>query len=400
VTALDDAQALADDLVELRHRLHREPEVGLDLPRTQEKVLDALDGLPLEVTTGRSLSSVVGVLRGERPGPTVLLRGDMDALPLEERLDVEYRSTVDGAMHACGHDLHTSMLIGAARILAGRRSDLAGNVVFMFQPGEEGWDGAGHMLDEGLLDVAGDGHRPAAAYALHVFSSMWPRGMFVTRPGPLMSRSDAFFVTVTGRGGHGSAPHRAKDPLPAACEMVNAIEVMLTRRIDAFDVAVVTVGTFHAGTRRNIIPDTAGFEATVRTFDDGVRDIVRQGCIEVCEGIAAAHGLEVDARFEGEYPATINDDDEAAFAGDVAAELFGPDRFTEMERPLTGSEDFSRVIAAVPGAMIFLGAALGERDPETAPNNHSPEAGFDDSVIADGTALYAELALRRLARGA
>jgi hippurate hydrolase len=398
VTVLEDAEALADDLVDLRHRLHREPEVGLDLPRTQEKVLEALDGLPLEVTTGRSLSSVVGVLRGERSGPTVLLRGDMDGLPLQERLDVDFRSTVDGAMHACGHDLHTSMLVGAARILAGRRSELAGNVVFMFQPGEEGWDGAGHMLDEGLLDVAGD--RPAAAYALHVFSSMWPRGMFVTRPGPMLSRSDAFFVAVTGRGGHGSAPHRAKDPLPAACEMVNALEVMITRRVDAFDVAVVTVGTFHAGTRRNIIPDTVSFEATVRTFDDDVRDIVRRGCIEVCEGIAAAHGLEVDARFEGEYPATINDDDEAAFAGEVAAELFGPDRFTEMERPLTGSEDFSRVIAAVPGAMVFLGAALGDRDPETAPNNHSSEAGFDDSVIADGTALYAELALRRLARGA
>jgi amidohydrolase len=397
VSVLADAEALADDLVELRHRLHREPEIGLDLPRTQEKVLDALDGLPLEVTTGQTLTSVVGVLRGERAGPTVLLRGDMDALPLQERLDVDHRSTVDGAMHACGHDLHTSMLVGAARILAGRRSDLAGNVVFMFQPGEEGWDGAGHMLDEGLLDVAGD--RPAAAYALHVFSSMWPCGTFVTRPGPLMARSDAFFVTVTGRGGHGSAPHRARDPLPAACEMVNAIEVMLTRRVDAFDVAVVTVGSFHAGTRRNIIPDTAGFEATVRTFDDGVRDIVRRGCIEVCEGIAAAHGLEVDARFEGEYPATINDEAEAAFAGEVVSEVFGPDRYSEMERPLTGSEDFSRVIAAVPGAMVFLGAALPDRDPETAPNNHSPEAGFDDAVIADGAALYAELALRRLARG-
>jgi amidohydrolase len=269
--------------------------------------------------------------------------------------------------------------------------------VFMFQPGEEGWDGAGHMLAEGLLDAAGD--RPAAAYAIHVFSSLWPAGMFVTRPGALMAASDAFFVTVKGRGGHGSAPHRARDPVPAACEMVNALEVMLTRQVDPFDVAVITVGSFHAGTRRNIIPETASFDATVRTFDEDVREIVRRGCIEVCEGIAAAHGLEVDAHFEGEYPTTINDDVEAGFAGEVVTDVFGADRFTAIERPLTGSEDFSRVIAAVPGAMVFLGAALPGRDPETAPNNHSPEAGFDDAMIADGATLYAELALRRLARG-
>ncbi len=397
VTVLDDARALAADLTDLRHRLHREPEIGLDLPRTQEKVLAALDDLPIEVTTGTALTSVVGVLRGGRPGPTVLLRGDMDALPVDERLDLPYRSTIDGAMHACGHDLHTTMLLGAARILAGRRAELPGDVVFMFQPGEEGWDGAGHMLEEGLLAAAGE--RPVAASAIHVFSSLWPRGLFVTRPGPLMAASDGLYVTVHGRGGHGSAPHRANDPLPAACEMVNALEVMLTRRIDPFDVAVITVGSFHAGTRRNIIPDTATFDATVRTFEPAVRETVRQGCIDVCEGIAAAHGLEVDARFEGEYPVTVNDDTEATFAGEVAAEVFGADRFAEIERPLTGSEDFSRVVEAVPGAMMFLGATLPDRDPETAPNNHSPEAGFDDAVIADGTALYAELALRRLGRG-
>jgi hippurate hydrolase len=398
VTVLDDAQALAGDLTELRHRLHREPEIGLDLPRTQEKVLDALDGLPIDVSTGEALSSVVGVLRGERPGPTVLLRGDMDALPVHEEVDVSFRSDVDGAMHACGHDLHTSMLVGAARILAARRADLAGNVVFMFQPGEEGWDGAGRMLDEGLLDAAGDGNRPSAAYAIHVFSAPWPRGQFVCRPGPLLAASDALFVTVKGRGGHGSAPHRALDPVPAACAMVTALEVMLSRRVDPFEVAVLTVGSFHAGTRRNVIPDTATFEATIRTFDGSVRETVRRSCIEVCEGIAAAHGLEVDARFEGEYPTTINDDAEAGFVGEVVADMFGADRYTELPRPITGSEDFSRVIAAVPGAMVFLGATVGDQDPVTAPYNHSPQAGFDDSVIADGTALYAELALRRLAR--
>jgi hippurate hydrolase len=397
MTVLEDTRAMAGDLTDLRRRFHREPEIGLDLPRTQEKVLAALQGLPLEVTTGRSLSSVVAVLRGGKPGPTVLLRGDMDALPVTEQVDVDYRSAVDGAMHACGHDLHTTMLLGAAGVLSLGQADLAGNVVFMFQPGEEGWDGAGHMLAEGLLDSAGE--RPVAAYAIHVASSMFPQGMFVTRPGPMLAASDGLFVTVKGAGGHGSAPHRALDPIPAACEMVTALQTMVTRRVDAFDTAVVTVGTFHAGTRRNVIPDSATFEATVRTFDPAVRDRVRAASIQVCQGIAAAHGLEVEARYDGEYPVTVNDDAEAAFAGEVAAELFGAERYREMERPLTGSEDFSRVLGAVPGAMVFLGAVPPERDPETAPNNHSPKAAFDDAVLADGAALYAELALRRLARG-
>jgi amidohydrolase len=395
MTVLEDAVAMAGDLRELRRGLHRRPEIGLDLPRTQERVLSELDGLPIDVTTGQSLTSVTGVLRGGRPGPTVLLRGDMDALPVTEQVDVDYRSETDGTMHACGHDLHTTMLVGAARLLAARRADLAGNILFMFQPGEEGWDGAGHMLAEGLLDAAGD--RPAAAYALHVAGSMWPRGMFVTRPGPFLAASDGLFVTVKGAGGHGSAPHRAKDPVPAACEMVTALQTMLTRRIDPFDTAVITVGSFHAGTRRNVIPESATFEATVRTFESAVRDRVRESSVRVCEGIAAAHGLEVDAHYEGEYPVTVNDAGEAFFAGSVAAELFGADRYAEMNRPLTGSEDFSRVLDAVPGAMLFLGATPPDRDPATAPNNHSPHAAFDDAVLADGAALYAELALRRLA---
>lgn len=396
MTVLDDARSMAGDLAELRHRLHREPEVGLDLPRTQEKVLEALDDLPLEVSTGESLTSVTAVLRGGLPGPTVLLRGDMDGLPLTEKVDTGFRSELDGAMHACGHDLHTSMLVGAARLLAARRADLAGNILFMFQPGEEGWDGAGHMLAEGLLDAAGE--RPAAAYALHVFSAMWPKGMFVTGPGPLMAASDSLNVTVKGAGGHGSAPHRANDPVPAACEMVTALQNMLTRRVDPFDTAVITVGSFHAGTRANIIPETATFDATIRTFDSAVRDRIREASVRLCEGIASGHGLEVDARYNTEYPTTVNDVVEATFAGQVAAEVFGADRFGEIERPLTGSEDFSRVIQAVPGAMVFLGATLPDRDPETAPANHSPYAAFDEDVLADGTALYAELALRRLAR--
>lgn len=392
---LDDARMMADDLGTLRHALHREPEIGLDLPRTQEKVLAALDGLPLEVSTGKTVSSVTAVLRGGRPGPVVLLRGDMDALPVTEQVDVPFRSQIDGAMHACGHDLHTSMLVGAARLLADRREELTGTVIFMFQPGEEGHNGAGFMLDEGVLDAAGE--RPVAAYALHVMSGLWPQGTFVSRPGPLLAASDGFRVTVRGAGGHGSAPHRAKDPVPAACEMVTSLQTFLSRNIDPFDTAVLTVGSFHAGTRRNVIPEEAEFDATVRTFRPEVRDVIAAGAPRMCEGIAAAHGLDVDAEYTAEYPVTVNSEAEAGFAGTVAAETFGDDRYEVAENPITGSEDFSRVLEQVPGAMVFLGAALEGRDYATAPNNHSPYAAFDDAVLPDGTALYARLAAQRLA---
>lgn len=389
-----DARAMADELSALRQDLHREPEIGLQLPRTQERVLEALDGLPLKITTGESLTSVTAVMRGEQPGPVVVLRGDMDALPVHEQVDLSYRSRVDGAMHACGHDLHTTMLVGAARLLAAQRDRLAGSLVLMFQPGEEGYDGAGHMLREGVLDAAGAA--PDAAYALHVMSARWPRGTFVTRPGPLLAASDRLTVTVRGQGGHGSAPHRAKDPVPAACEMVTALQTFLSRSVDAFDPTVLTVGTFHAGSRHNIIPDDAQFVATVRSFRSEVREVLAEGAPRVCEGIAAAHGLSVDVEYTTEYPVTVNAAQEAAYAGGVVAEHFGEDRFTLAEQPITGSEDFSRVLDQVPGAMVFLGATPADRDHERAPDNHSPHAAFDDAVLSDGAALYAQLAAGRL----
>jgi amidohydrolase len=209
VPVRDEAAKLAGEIAELRHAIHREPEIGLDLPKTQAKVLAALDGLPLEISTGRALSSVTAVLRGRgaRRGPVVLLRGDMDALPVTEETGLPYASAVPGAMHACGHDLHTAMLAGAARLLSARQADLPGTVIFMFQPGEEGHAGARHMIDEGVLDAAG--RRPAAAYALHVTSNKLPCGMFSTRPGPMLAAADQITVTVHGRGGHASQPHRA-----------------------------------------------------------------------------------------------------------------------------------------------------------------------------------------------
>jgi hippurate hydrolase len=387
-----DAQELAPELAELRRAIHREPELGLVLPRTQEKVLGALDGLGLELTLGTSLNSVTGVLRGGRPGPTVLLRGDMDALPLRERAvhDVQV-SRFDGVMHACGHDLHTSMLVGAARLLSARRESLAGNVLFMFQPGEEGEDGAGHMLAEGLLDAAGSA--PDAAYALHVLSYQIPRGVFTAKAGPLMASCADLRVTVRGKGGHGSAPYRSNDPIPAACEMVTAIQTAVTRKFDIFDPIVVTVGSFHGGTKENIIPETVHFDATVRTFSQATQERVRPVLLDLIHGIARAHGLEVDASFEGLYPVTVNNATAVDTVQRTVGELFGEERFERMPNPLAGAEDFSRVLERVPGAMVFLGAAIEGRDAETAPSNHSPEAAFDDSVLPDGAALLAQLAL-------
>jgi hippurate hydrolase len=391
----EDATSLRDELVELRRELHRIPEVGLNLPRTQERVLAALDGLPLEISTGKDLSSVTAVLRGGHPGPAVLLRGDMDGLPVTERSGEEFASVHEGAMHACGHDLHMAGLVGAARLLSARREELAGDVVFMFQPGEEGFDGAGHMIREGVLDAAGT--PLVGAYGLHVFSSQFARGVFTARPGALMAASDGLFVRVLGAGGHGSAPHRALDPVPAACAMVTALQTMVTRRFDVFDPVVVTVGTFHAGTKRNIIPDEATFEATVRSFSPAARERIAEYAVRVCQDIAGAHGVRVEVDFEPEYPVTVNDAGEHDFLADTVRETFGEQRYADLDNPLPGSEDFSRVLEAVPGAYVFLGAHYGD-DPEATANNHSPLAAFDDSVLGDGAALLAELAVRRLAR--
>jgi hippurate hydrolase len=300
-------------------------------------------------------------------------------------------SRFDGVMHACGHDLHTSMLVGAARLLAARREQLAGNVVFMFQPGEEGEDGAGHMLAEGVLDAAGA--TPDAAYALHVFSNQIPRGVFTAKAGPLMASCADLRVTVRGKGGHGSSPYRANDPIPAACEMVTAIQTAVTRKFDIFEPVVVTVGSFHGGTKENIIPETVHFDATVRTFSQATQEKVRPVLLNLIEGIAHAHGLQVDASFEGLYPVTVNTPAAVDTVERTVGELFGQERFVRLPNPLAGAEDFSRVLERVPGAMVFLGAALDGRDVETAPSNHSPEAGFDDRVLPDGAALLASLAL-------
>ncbi len=392
----DEAAAMAGEIAGLRHAIHREPEIGLDLPKTQAKVLAALDGLPLEISTGEGLTSVTAVLRGGRPGPAVLLRGDMDALPVTEETHLPYASVIPGAMHACGHDLHTAMLAGAARLLSARRADLPGTVIFMFQPGEEGYAGAREMISEGVLAAAGE--RPVAAYALHVTSNRLPCGMFSTRGGPMLAAADKITITVHGRGGHASMPHRAADPIPAACEMVIGLQTMVTRNFDVFDPVVITVGSFHAGTADNVIPDQATFLATARSFSHKSRSTLAELVPRLVGDIARAHGLTAEAEYSGEYPVTVNDGAEAEFASETIASVFGEGRGEVAQFPITGAEDFSFVLERVPGAFVMLGACPPGQDPETAPTNHSAVAVFDDAALADGTALYAELALRRLAR--
>ncbi|MFC7489334.1 MULTISPECIES: M20 metallopeptidase family protein [unclassified Knoellia] len=402
-SVLELSQSLAPELVSLRHDLHRHPELGNDLPRTQQAVLDALEGVDLEITVGQSLSSVVAVLRG-RGGlgdggerPVVLLRGDMDALPVTETTGLDFASERDGLMHACGHDLHVAGLVGAARILHEVRDHLAGDVVFMFQPGEEGPGGAEPMLREGLLDVAG--RRVDAAYAIHVYAAEHPRGVWFGRPGPQMAAADEVLITVQGRGGHGSQPQYALDPVPVACEIVLALQTMVTRRFDVFDPVVVTVGRISAGTVNNVIPDTAEIEATLRTFSPEHRDKAHAEIRRVAEHVAAAHHLTASVDIGGGYPVTVNDAEEFGFAQATVVDLFGAERWADMVNPEAGAEDMSFVLEEVPGAYLNVGACVVD-DHTSADDNHSPRAAYDDSVIPDMAALLAELALRRTAAGA
>ena len=389
------ARTIAPDLARLRQDLHRVPEIGLDLPATQALVLGALAPLGLEVTTGRDLTSVTAVLRGGRPGPAVLLRGDMDGLPVGEESGEAFASERAGAMHACGHDLHVAGLVGAARLLAERRAELPGSVVLMFQPGEEGFHGARLMIAEGVLDAAGE--RVVGAYGVHVVSAELPVGVVTARPGTYYAASDQLFVTVHGRGGHGSMPHLAADPVPVAAEITLALQTVVTRQWDAMDPVVVTVGRIAAGTVDNVIPATAELAATVRTFSREAWAAVPDLLVRAVEHIAAAHGMTATAEYVRGYPTLVNDADEVARAARVTGELGLA--YREAAVPITGAEDFSYVLEEVPGAYVTLGATPVDLEPAGAPYNHSAQARFADGALPHGAALLAALAWDRLAQG-
>ncbi|MFF1828608.1 M20 family metallopeptidase [Paenarthrobacter sp. NPDC058040] len=381
------AEAILPDLVSLRRSIHADPEIGLEVPRTQRRVLDALEGLGLEITTGTATTSVVAVLRGALPGPTVLLRGDTDALPIGEDTGLEY-AAVNGNMHACGHDIHTAALVGAAHLLAGRRDSLAGNVLFMFQPGEEGFGGAKVMIDEGVLTAAGQ--RPIAAYALHVGPG--PRGLIATRPGTVMAGSSNLRVTVCGRGGHGSQPHNAVDPVPVAAEIVLALQTFVTRRLDVFDPAVITVTQLSTGEGAiNVIADQVKLGATVRTMSAAALDLLRNEVPPMIDKIASAHNCTAETSFDAGYPALVNDSTVTSKALDVLRDVFGEGRVHIAGKPAMSSEDFSYVLDEIPGTYFFLLASppASKAAGETA---HSPRVVFDDSVLSDGATALAELA--------
>lgn len=393
---LGDARAMLPEIVELRRDLHRVPEVGLELPQTQATVLRALDGLPLEVRTGRSIGSVTATLTGGRRGPTVLLRADMDALPLHEDTGLEFASEIGGTMHACGHDTHVAMLVGAARLLSARRETLSGRVRFMFQPGEEGYHGARVMLEEGLLD---DLDEPVGgAFAIHI-STRYRSGTVNLRRGPLLAAGDTIRIAVRGRGGHASAPHHAVDPIAVAAEIVIALQAMVTRRIDVFDPAVLTIANVSAGTTTNIVPETAFMQGTMRTLSQSTRAAMRENVVRVAEGIAAAHGAIAEVEIEAGYPVTVNDPGFADHVMAIARDLVGSDDVEEMEAPIMGAEDFSYVLQRVPGAMAFLGAAPPDEVPGEGPQNHSNRVVHHEPAMAVGMALHAAVALRSIGPG-
>lgn len=388
----DTAHDLLPELIELRRELHRTPEIGLDLPGTQRSVLAALEGLPLEITLGEATTSVTAVLTGAHPGPTVLLRGDMDGLPVVEETGLEYSGT-NGNMHACGHDLHTAGLVGAAKLLAARRDEIHGKVVFMFQPGEEGYKGAKVMLDEGLLSITGE--LPIAAYGIHVAPG--PRGVFSIKSGPALAGSNTLNITVHGRGGHGSQPQTAADPVPPLVSIASELQTMVTRKFSALDPVVLTVTQLHAGEAINVIPAQASLGATVRTLSNESVETMKVETTRLAEGIAAAHGCTATVEFEVQYPVTINTPDHTQWVAEELSDLFGEERTNIVEEPLMGSEDFSFVLQEVPGTFFFLHTSPDGVDPETAAWNHSAKVLFDDSVLGDQAAALAQLALKRLA---
>jgi hippurate hydrolase len=394
-TLLDEARAELPGVVALRRRIHQNPELGLELPETQRAVLDALEGLDLELATGGKTSAVMATLRGgPREGgrsdaPTLLLRADMDALPMQEESGLPYASRQAGRMHACGHDAHVAMLVGAARLLARRRGELAGTVKLLFQPGEEGHGGARVLIEEGLLDAE---PRVDAAFAIHVDSTL-PSGRVALRPGPILASADVLSIDLRGRGGHASMPHLAVDPIPVACEIVMALQSLVTRRIDAFDPVVVTITRIQAGTTNNVIPPTANLLGTIRSVSERAREAAHDGVRRVAEGVAAAHGVDAKVHLIPGYPVTVNDARFSRFAGGVAGDLLGSGAVVEMPAPIMGAEDFSYVLQRVPGSLVFLGVrAPGERGEPL----HSSRMTLDEDALANGVALHVAMALRWL----
>lgn len=390
---LEQAQSMLPELQSLRRKLHQIPEFGLELPNTLKVILDEVSGLG-DITLGKSITSAVLHIKGDLPGPTVLLRADMDALAVVEDTGLPYAST-NGFMHACGHDLHMAMGVGAAKILASRKSELKGDVIIFFQPGEEGHHGADVMIEQDALMVSGS--KPIRAYGLHVFSS-YPLGMMGSRSGPLMASAGDLLVTVTGSGGHGSMPWLSKDPISVLNEIMSSLQTMVTKRFSAFDPVIVNIGWVRAGdtATTNVIPETASFGATVRVFSEENATKLKQYTQELVDSIATGFGLTATVEFTRATKVLMNDAQAISSVEKVTSEIFGAGRYINLPTPIAGGEDFASIVSEVPGAFVFMGACPPGTDHTTAATNHSNKAVFDDSVLGDGAALLASLAVDAL----
>ena len=396
-------EAELGEVIALRRAIHADPEIGLHCTRTTQKLKAALAGLPLEIRDSRSTSGFVAILRPSDPaaggnGRSVLLRGDMDALPMPEETGLPFASQVPGMMHACGHDSHSAMLVGAARALSARRDSLPGTVVFMFQPGEEGYHGARYMIEDGLLEDVAGGRRPDAAFALHIWPTL-ERGKVMAKAGPLLASADTLHATVTGRGGHAAMPHDSLDPIPVACEIVQALQTWLARSVPVTDPAILSITQIHAGSAHNIVPDRAEIMGTLRTLSETTRARAQEAFQRIVHHVAEAHGLTGEARIEAGYPVTVNDDRATALARTVAEELGGEDSWRELPSPIMGAEDFAYVLKEIPGAMVTLGVAPEGSDPATNPPLHNTRMTIDEAMMARGVALHCAIAERFLHRG-
>ena len=376
--------SFGEDIISLRREIHREPELGFDTRKTAEKVLAALDGLPLDVQTGVAENGLVASLKGGGEGPTVALRADMDALPIYEETGLPFASETDGKMHACGHDGHTSMLVGAARALCEDhlRERLNGTVKFVFQPAEEGGGGGQVMVEKGVADGVD------SIFALH----LWPGlefGKAATKAGPIMAAADAFEMEIKGKGGHGAMPHMTVDAVAIAAQVVTVLQTVVAREVNPVEPAVLTVGEIEAGTAFNIIPETARLGGTVRTVDADLRQRMPERIEELARGVARGMRGDAELNYRFSYPVTRNDAGAAGLALNVAKELFGEDRAVEVEHPSMGGEDFAFFLEELPGAYIWLG--VGD-----VSGLHTPRFAFDEEILPQGAALLTALALESL----
>jgi hippurate hydrolase len=383
------AEAGREELISLRRSIHAEPELGLQCPVTRDKLQAAIADLPLTIRRSQSTSGMVAILEGMRPGRSVLLRGDMDALPIHEATGLDFASREAGKMHACGHDSHSAMLASAARILCSKQAEMAGRVLFMFQPGEEGFHGAKLMLQEGLL---GD-PLPDAAFALHIWPTL-PHGAVACRAGAMLASTDTLIARIVGRGGHAAMPHEAVDPIPAAAEVVLALQSEVARRTPVTDPMVLSITCINAGTAHNVLPDAVELSGTLRTLSPEGRARGHELFRRVCTHVAAAHDCSAEVEIEPGYPPTVND----PRAVSLIREIAGGD-FQELPASNMGGEDFSYVLEKVPGAMAFLGVAPVGQDAAGRAPLHNPAMMIDETVLPKGVAMHCAFASRFLERG-